>query len=71
MVKYMPVLDVLINGVKKEINNVITFATTPVGIFETIDKMIIDARTTGRQLISEVTGMTPLKMLRGRRIRVI
>lgn len=38
------VVEVLTNIVKKEIENVRTFLTEPKGVFETIDKMIVDAR---------------------------
>jgi hypothetical protein len=47
-------VDVVTRGVKKEIDNVREFLTTPKGVFETVDEIIVDARTTGRELVRTV-----------------
>lgn len=48
------VLDVVLTILKKEAENVIEFLTTPKGIFETLDKMVVDARTELQKLIPRV-----------------
>ena len=50
----MSVVDVLMRGVRQEIENVKEFITTPKGVFETIDEIIVDARRTGRELVQTV-----------------
>lgn len=34
--------------------DVISFATTPMGPFEAVDRIVTDVRTTGRQLVQSV-----------------
>lgn len=62
----MSVLEVLMSGVKKEAQNVKDFVTTPKGIFETVDRIVIDARSTVRQAAGAV-GIRPVlgQKLRG------
>lgn len=63
----MSAVDVLIRGVKKEVNNIVSFFTTPKGPFETIDQLVKDARRTARELVETTAGgRTPLKLLRGK-----
>ena len=46
----VPIVQDLIELVKKEVNNVIEFATNPSkGIFETVDQMVRDVRLTVRK----------------------
>jgi len=55
------VVDVLIRGARREIQHVIDFATTPVGPFETVDKMVKTARQTVRDVASEVGVRIPFR----------
>ena len=48
------VVDVLMRGVRREVENVKEFITTPKGVFETLDEIIVDARRTGRELVQTV-----------------
>ena len=48
------VIDVLARGARREVENVKEFITTPKGVFETIDEIIVDARRTGRELVQTV-----------------
>ena len=48
------VVDVLARGVRREVENVKEFITTPKGVFQTIDEIIVDARRTGRELVQTV-----------------
>jgi len=70
------VVDVLMRGVRREVENVKEFITTPKGVFETIDEIIVDARRTGRELVQTVRPgvlgqrIEPVERLR-RRIRIL
>lgn len=64
-VSKMTVIDVLLRGVKQEAQHVIGFATTPTGPFSTIDQMITTARSTVRNVGSEV-GVTVPGLREGR-----
>lgn len=44
------VVEVLVNILRKEIENIRAFIREPKGVFETIDKIIVDARTEIRKL---------------------
>ena len=48
------VVDVLLKGVQREVENIKEFITTPKGVFETLDEIIVDARRTGRELVQTV-----------------
>ena len=48
------VIDVLMRGVQREVENIKEFVTTPKGVFETLDEIIVDARKTGRELIQTI-----------------
>jgi len=48
------VVDVLMRGVRREVENVKEFITTPKGVFQTVDEIIVDARRTGRELVQTV-----------------
>ena len=49
------VINVVVRLIQKEVQNVMTFITTPTeGVFETIDKMVIDLRTGVRDIINEI-----------------
>jgi hypothetical protein len=67
------VIDVLVRGVEKEIENVKEFLTTPKGVFQTVDEIIVDARMTGRQLVQSVRpGLLGQRMgQRGQRVEII
>ena len=71
------VIDVLSRGIKREVENIKEFVTTPKGIFQTLDEIIVDARRTGRELVQTVRPrvlrgqrVEPLRRLR-RRIRIL
>ena len=52
MVRYVPVVQDIINLVQKEVGHVMSFVRNPSqGIFETIDRMITDARVTVRKYL--------------------
>jgi hypothetical protein len=50
----MAILDTLMRGVREEINTLTSFATTPKGVFETVDEMIRVGRRTVRESIESV-----------------
>ena len=67
------VVDILSRGIRREVENVKEFITTPKGVFETLDEIIVDARRTGRELVQAVRPgilraqrIKPLERLRGR-----
>ena len=62
------VVDVLMKGVRREVENVKEFITTPKGVFETLDEIIVDARRTGRELIQTVRPGVLGQRLRGQRL---
>ena len=71
------VVDVLMRGVQREVENIKEFVTTPKGVFETLDEIIVDARRTGREVVQTVRPgvlrgqrIEPLRRLR-RRIRIL
>ena len=71
------VVDVLMRGVQREVENIKEFITTPKGVFETLDEIVVDARRTGRELVQTVRPrvlrgqrVEPLRRLR-RRIRIL
>ena len=55
------VVDVLARGVRREVENVKEFLTTPKGLFQTLDEMIIDASRTARELAQTVRPRVLLK----------
>jgi len=57
----MTVVDVLVRGAKKEVEHLIDFATTPMGPFSTVDKMVATARGTVRDVASEVGVRVPFR----------
>lgn len=59
------VIDAALRGAKREVENVRAFLTTPMGPFEAIDKVVRDARSTGREIV-ETVGMR-IPTLRGQR----
>ncbi|GAI50139.1 unnamed protein product, partial [marine sediment metagenome] len=50
----MPVIDVLMRGARQQVQQVINLATTPVGPFAAIDRMVTSARSTARNVGAEV-----------------
>ena len=62
------VVDVLLRGVQREVENVKEFITTPKGVFETLDEIIVDARRTGRELVQTVRPGLLGQRLRGQRL---
>jgi len=75
------VVDTVISGAKKVAEDVITFATTPMGPFEAVDKIVRDVRTTARSVVEsfgfrvpaargQIIRFKPLEELR-RRIRIL
>jgi len=49
------VVDALVNVVRKEVQNVMTFVTDPrTGPIETVDKMIVDFRVGLRDILSRL-----------------
>jgi len=60
------VVDILARGVRKEVENVREFVTTPKGVFQTLDEIIVDARRTARELVQAVR---PGRLLGQRRFR--
>jgi len=64
------VLNILRRGIRKEIDNVVEFIKTPKGVFQTIDEIIIDARTTVRELVHTVKPAGLKYKLRGMRFRL-
>jgi len=66
----VPVVDVLMSGVKKQVENLREFITTPKGVFETVDEMIVDARMTGRELARTVRPSGLRGSLKGQRLRL-
>ena len=63
------IISVLRRGIRKEVDNIVEFVRTPKGIFQTIDEIIIDARTTVRELVHTVKPAGLKYKLRGMRIR--
>lgn len=63
----MSVVDVLAKGVRKEAQNLKSFVTTPSGPFQTVDKMVVDARRTVRE-VAESVGVRP-RFMGQRRLR--
>ena len=64
------VVDVLLRGVQREVENVKEFITTPKGVFETLDEIIVDARRTGRELVQTVRpGLLGQRLRRQRLLR--
>jgi len=70
------VMNVLSRGVRKEVENIREFITTPKGPFQTLDEMVVDARRTGRELVQTIRPglvgqkIEPVERLR-RRIRIL
>ena len=64
------VINILRRGIRKEIDNVVEFIKTPKGVFQTIDEIIIDARTTVRELVHTVKPAGLKYKLRGMRFRL-
>lgn len=64
------IVDIVTTGVRSQVENVRALLTTPVGPFETVDKMIRQTRTTGRQVIQTAGVRVPAapRLLRGRRL---
>jgi 3-hydroxyacyl-CoA dehydrogenase len=55
----MTVADVIIRGVKREIDNVVSFLTSPMGPFEALDRIVRDARSTVREVLQTVGVKAP------------
>lgn len=49
----MPVVDIVKTGARRQMNTVVNFATAPVGVFETVDKMVRQARSTAQSVVSQ------------------
>lgn len=58
------VIEIRIEGVKKQADTLVSFATEPKGVFETADEMIKNFRSTNRQTLEQLRVPT---LLRGRR----
>jgi len=58
------VVDMRISSLKRQVDNIRTFVTEPVGIFETVDRMVKNFREANRQTIQAVG----LRGMRGMRI---
>lgn len=62
----MSAVDIVVRGAKQQVGNVIDFVTTPVGPFETVDKMVKNTRNTARSLLRQV-GVRAPERIRGLR----
>ena len=60
------IVDILARGIRREVENVKEFITTPKGVFQTADEIIVDARRTARELVQTVR---PGRLLGQRRFR--
>jgi hypothetical protein len=57
------VVEVVTMGVRRQVNTLTRFLTEPVGVFETVDTIVRNARITARSLL-ETVGIRPGVLLR-------
>jgi len=65
----MTVVDRLRSGARQQANTLTEFATRPVGVFETVDKMVRTARSTVRGTVTQTGIRAPNALKRFRRLR--
>lgn len=65
----MTIVDQLRSGARQQANTLTEFATRPVGVFETIDKMVRTARSTARGTVTQTGIRPPSALERFRQLR--
>ncbi|MEM2618752.1 MAG: hypothetical protein QW356_04625 [Candidatus Hadarchaeales archaeon] len=59
------VLEIVLNGVRRQAETVTRFVTQPVGIFETVDQVVRNTRKTAKDILETVGVRAPSTLLRG------
>lgn len=65
----MPIVEIVKSGARNQANTLVSFLTTPVGPFETVDRMVKNARSTARQVFQQTGVRAPGVLQRFRLMR--